>query len=81
MIHDATGYKLNKVDQDFIDRYIKEARAVIGDEAFEAAFKDGRSMRLKTGIELAREMEREVSARSGVVNRSRFSNYLWRYSF
>jgi predicted ATPase len=54
-IFDATGFKLDKVDQMFFDRYIGEARAGIGEEAFEAAFREGQSMRLKDAIALARE--------------------------
>jgi non-specific serine/threonine protein kinase len=54
-IYDAAGYKSDKVDQEFIDRYIREARAAIGDQAFEAAFGEGESMRLKDACALARE--------------------------
>jgi predicted ATPase/serine/threonine protein kinase len=55
-IHDAIGYKSDKIDQIFFDRYISKARAKIGCETFEAAFEEGRSMRLKDAIALAREI-------------------------
>jgi tetratricopeptide (TPR) repeat protein len=52
---DAEDYKLDKVDQDFVDRYVGEARASIGDEAYEAAFREGRAMRFEHAVALARE--------------------------
>jgi tetratricopeptide (TPR) repeat protein len=55
-IYDAIGYKPVKVDQIFFDRSIREARAQMGDEAFEAAFREGHSAGLKNAIALAREM-------------------------
>jgi tetratricopeptide (TPR) repeat protein len=54
-IHNAAGYQLEEVDQKFVDRYIGEARARMGDEAFEAAFQEGKQMRMKKAIALARE--------------------------
>ena len=54
-IREAHDYKLNKADQIFVDRYIGEARARMGDEAFEAAFREGKQMRLKKALALARE--------------------------
>jgi predicted ATPase len=54
-IHNAAGYKLEEVDQKFVDRYVGEACARMGDEAFEAAFQEGKQMRMKKAIELARE--------------------------
>jgi tetratricopeptide (TPR) repeat protein len=54
-IYDATGYKSDKVDQIFFDRYTEEARAAIGEEAFEAAFSEGKAMRLKKAVATARE--------------------------
>ena len=54
-IHDATGFKLEKVDQEFNERYFSQARAAIGDEIFESAFKEGQLMRLKKAIALAQE--------------------------
>ncbi len=53
----TTGFKLEKVDREFNDRYIREAQASIGDKAFEAASEKGRSMRLKEAIKLARETD------------------------
>lgn len=55
-VHETTGFKLEEVDQEFIDRFMKEARDKIGNERFEAAFEKGRSMKLKEAIALAREM-------------------------
>ena len=55
-LHDATGFKLEKVDREFIDHYTSQARTEIGDEAFEAAFREGQSMRLKNVLALAHEM-------------------------
>ena len=54
-IYESIDYKIEKVDQDFNDQYISEARAAIGDEAFNAAFTEGRLMRMKKAIALARE--------------------------
>jgi non-specific serine/threonine protein kinase len=56
-IFDAIGFKLVKVDQEFNDRYICDARAAIGDEAFETAFEKGRSMPLKEALTLARQIK------------------------
>jgi hypothetical protein len=56
-IYDATGSKLAKADQIFFDRYIEEARATIGEEAFEAAFSQGKAMRLKKAVASARETD------------------------
>lgn len=54
-IFEAIGYKIEKVDQDFKDRYSNEARTVIGNEVFEVAEAEGRAMQLKKAIALARE--------------------------
>jgi len=56
-IYKATGFKLEKVDREFNDRYISEARAAIGDKLFDASFEQGRLMRLKEAIALARETD------------------------
>ncbi len=56
-IFDAIGYKSDKVDQIFFDRYNSEARAAMGEEAFEAAFSEGKAMRLKKAVALARETD------------------------
>ena len=52
---DAADYKLDKTDQDFVDRYVGEARAAVGDEAYEAAYREGRAMPLEHAVALARE--------------------------
>jgi predicted ATPase len=52
-IYDAIGYKSEKADQIFFDRYTEEARAAMDDEALEAAFGEGKAMRLKKAIALA----------------------------
>ena len=54
---DAEDYKLEKVDREFLDRYVRQARSAIGDEAFEAAQAEGRAMSMKDAITLARENE------------------------
>jgi tetratricopeptide (TPR) repeat protein len=54
-IFDAADSKLDKVDQGFVDRYVAEARAAVGDEAFEAAYREGRAMRFEHAVALARE--------------------------
>jgi non-specific serine/threonine protein kinase len=54
-IFDAADYKLDKVDQVFVDRYAGEARKALGDGAYEAAFREGRAMRLERAVALARE--------------------------
>lgn len=56
-IHKSAGYRLDIVDQTFKDRYEGEARAVMGDEAFETEFREGQAMRLKKAIALARETD------------------------
>ena len=56
-IYNATGYKLEKVDREFVDQYINDARAATGDEAFAVAFQEGKQMRLKKAIALARETD------------------------
>jgi len=40
-IFDVADYKLDRVDQDFVDRYVGEVRAALGAEAYEAAFRGG----------------------------------------
>ena len=54
-IREAHDYKLNKADQIFVDRYINEARAQMGERAFDEAFAEGKLMRLKKAVALARE--------------------------
>jgi predicted ATPase len=54
-IFDAADYKLDKTDQDFVDRYVGEARAAVGDEAYEASHREGRAMRFEHAVALARE--------------------------
>jgi predicted ATPase/DNA-binding winged helix-turn-helix (wHTH) protein len=56
-VFDAIAFKLVKVDQEFNERYTSEARAAIGDEAFEATFEKGRSMPLKEAMMLARQIK------------------------
>jgi non-specific serine/threonine protein kinase len=53
-IYDATGFKLEQVDQEFNDIYIKDARTALGDRAYEEAFEEGRSMMLKEAAAIAR---------------------------
>jgi non-specific serine/threonine protein kinase len=55
-IYDAIGYKLYKADKIFFDRYTREARTAIGEEAFEAAFREGQSAGLRNAIALVCEM-------------------------
>lgn len=54
-IYDATGFKLENVDWEFNERYIGGARAAMGNDAFDEAFQEGKKMRLKKAIALARE--------------------------
>lgn len=54
-IHQSTGYKLDKVDQKFVDLYLKEAHEVMGEEIFATAFKKGQAMRMKDAIAFVRE--------------------------
>ena len=56
-VFDAIGFKLVKVDRDFNESYMSEARTAIGDVAFYAAFEKGRSMPLKESIGLARRIK------------------------
>jgi predicted ATPase len=55
VIFDAADYKLDRVDQAFVDRYVGEARAAMADGAYETAFREGRAMRLEHAVALARE--------------------------
>jgi ATP/maltotriose-dependent transcriptional regulator MalT len=57
-IFDAADYKLDKVDQNFVDRYVGEAQAAMGGGAYEAAFREGRAMELEHAVALAREASR-----------------------
>ncbi|CAN5134483.1 hypothetical protein BH20ACI1_BH20ACI1_07200 [soil metagenome] len=61
-IYESIGHKPGKVDQDFIDRYISETRAIMGDEAFDKSFDKGRSMPLQDAVALAREGKSDISA-------------------
>jgi predicted ATPase len=54
-IFDAADYKLDRIDQAFVDRYVGEARAAMGEGAYEARFREGRAMRLEHAVALARE--------------------------
>lgn len=54
-IFDAADYKLDNVNQDFVDRNVGAARAALGGEAYEAAFREGRAMRFEHAVALARE--------------------------
>lgn len=54
-IYEETGYKIEKYQRDFIFRYIKEARAKIGDKVFDTAQSEGRLMEMKDVITLASE--------------------------
>ena len=54
-IYDAIGYEIEKVDQEFVDLYLTEARDLMGDEAFAAMFKEGQTMSLNNAIALVRE--------------------------
>ena len=56
-IYDSIGCKPEKIDQEFLDRYIKEARETMGDEAFEAVFREGKSIRMKDAIAFVRETD------------------------
>ena len=56
-VFDAIGFKLVRVDHDFNESYISEARTTIGDAAFDAAFEKGQSIPLKESIELARRIK------------------------
>lgn len=56
-IFDETGYKLEKADQEFNNRFIKEAQLKITENTFEAAFQKGKSMPLNEAVSLAREMD------------------------
>lgn len=56
-IYEEINLKPDRVDQNFIDRYESEARAVIGDEAYDAAFREGRKMGIEEAILLTHETE------------------------
>ena len=54
-VFDAIGYKLDKADREFVDHYTGEARLALGEEAFSSVFEEGKQMRLKKAVALARE--------------------------
>ena len=60
-IFEEVGYKIEKVDQDFNECYISEARTAIGDEAFDAAYREGQTMRMKKAIAIVLEENAKVS--------------------
>lgn len=53
-IFDATGYKLEKADQEFYDHYLCQVQTELSKETFGTAFKEGQSMPLKQAIAFAR---------------------------
>ena len=54
-IFESKGYKINTSEQNFLDRFTARASAAIGAAAYEAAYREGQSMRLKKALALARE--------------------------
>jgi predicted ATPase len=52
-VFDAIDYHQAEVDQILNDRYINEARASIGDEAFDTAYAEGKAMQMEKAIVLA----------------------------
>jgi predicted ATPase/DNA-binding winged helix-turn-helix (wHTH) protein len=66
-IFDSINFKPVKVDRDFKEQYINEARAAIGDEAFDVAFASGRTLPLKEAMMLARQLELPEKSPSFVV--------------
>ena len=69
-IYESFGHKPGKVDQDFIELYTNEARAEIGDEAFEAAYSNGRSMTMEDAIAFARKVVSDNSAATQLTNKT-----------
>jgi non-specific serine/threonine protein kinase len=53
--HQTIGYKLEKVDEEFVNLYLREARELMKDESFETIFKEGQTMRLKEAVAIIRE--------------------------
>lgn len=54
-IHQATGYKLDKVDQKFVDFYHEKAQTQMGEACFNEKFQEGQKLSLKNAIALACE--------------------------
>ena len=52
-IYELAGYKIEAVDQDFLDGYLDQARAAIGDENYNLAKMAGRAMKSQEAIALA----------------------------
>jgi len=49
--------QVGQVGQDFPDRYVGDARAAVDDEAYKAAFREGRATRFEQAVALARETQ------------------------
>ncbi|MCC7306552.1 MAG: hypothetical protein IT173_03230 [Acidobacteria bacterium] len=58
-IYDAAGYQIEEVDRLFLERYLDEARAAIGEDRFTLAQRQGKSLSVKDAIALARVDENE----------------------
>jgi tetratricopeptide (TPR) repeat protein len=54
-IREAIGYELERADRAFRDRYVAEARAELGEEAFASAVARGRAMTFDEAVRLAVE--------------------------
>jgi non-specific serine/threonine protein kinase len=52
-IVEQSGRQMEPVDQEEFDRNLREARAIMGEEGFETAWEEGRSMTLEQALELA----------------------------
>ncbi len=53
--YEAVGYEIEDVDQAFLEHYLDQARASLGEAAFERAREEGRAMPLDDAVSLALE--------------------------
>jgi non-specific serine/threonine protein kinase len=63
-IVEQSGRQMEPVDQEEFDRNVGEARATLGDEAYDAAWAEGRSMTLEQAVALAAQSVGRAEARA-----------------
>ncbi len=63
-IYESAGYKIEGVDEIFLNRYLDQARNAIGDEKYNHAKTEGRQLSLADAIALARENESDWQSAS-----------------
>ena len=59
-IFEANAYNQENADKKFHDYYVFKAKAAIGDDAFDAAFAEGRLQSISDAVALARQNESKL---------------------